>query len=384
MNKIKRIVFLAVFVTSFIACDDDDEISPEDTIDGSVQDVDNDDIVMDNDDSIDDDDNDVVCEANCIDKECGDDSCGSPCGECTGVQEECQEYKCVCVPDCLNKQCGDDGCGGSCGECTEYENSYCRDDNRCRCTPDCFNKECGDNGCGGSCGECTEIFEPECSFDGKSVSYREAGICIEYQCSYAFGKEECETYCEDGKCADCTPNCAGKECGDDGCRGSCGECGGYDTCNNGQCECTPKCGENSCGDDGCGGNCGECDKINPSMHLCKYYDDDGYSDHPKNKWAYFDIWIGWCNQYQNCQYSAEISDATVCDDFCNPKLGCYSCSTDQWCKDQGIGNRCSAYSENHNGACTCGSDADCKAEYIEGIQAEQICVDHLCRQGFHW
>jgi len=24
------------------------------------------------------------------------------------------------------------------------------------------------------------------------------------------------------------------------------------------------------------------------------------------------------------------------------------------------------------------------AEYIEGIQAEQICVDHLCRQGFHW
>jgi len=28
----------------------------------------------------------------------------------------------------------------------------------------------------------------------------------------------------------CTPNCNGKECGDDGCGGSCGECTGYESC----------------------------------------------------------------------------------------------------------------------------------------------------------
>ncbi|MEM4245422.1 MAG: hypothetical protein QXR60_04435, partial [Candidatus Nanoarchaeia archaeon] len=33
----------------------------------------------------------------------------------------------------------------------------------------------------------------------------------------------------------CTPNCAGKECGDDGCGGSCGTCSSGKTCSNGQC-----------------------------------------------------------------------------------------------------------------------------------------------------
>ena len=30
--------------------------------------------------------------------------------------------------------------------------------------------------------------------------------------------------CADGVCVDCVPKCDGKECGDDGCGGSCGEC----------------------------------------------------------------------------------------------------------------------------------------------------------------
>ncbi|MDP3026537.1 MAG: hypothetical protein Q8N63_02425 [Nanoarchaeota archaeon] len=30
--------------------------------------------------------------------------------------------------------------------------------------------------------------------------------------------------CQAGICVSCTPNCAGKECGDDGCEGSCGDC----------------------------------------------------------------------------------------------------------------------------------------------------------------
>ncbi|MDI3543998.1 MAG: hypothetical protein PWQ28_279 [Candidatus Woesearchaeota archaeon] len=66
----------------------------------------------------------------------------------------------------------------------------------------------------------------------------------------------------------CTPNCEGKECGGDGCGGSCGSCASGEICSWGQCvvSCTPstcsglgiECGTAS---DGCGGtlNCGTCD-----------------------------------------------------------------------------------------------------------------------------
>ncbi|MBT4136086.1 hypothetical protein HOD75_01565 [archaeon] len=58
---------------------------------------------------------------------------------------------------------------------------------------------------------------------------------------------------------DCTPNCGGKECGRDGCGGSCGSCAGAESCINGVCEtCVTNCGENVCGFDGCGGSCGSC------------------------------------------------------------------------------------------------------------------------------
>lgn len=59
----------------------------------------------------------------------------------------------------------------------------------------------------------------------------------------------------------CIPNCAGAECGDDGCGGSCGSCGDGQTCDGGTCVgggCTPDCAGLECGDDGCGGSCGSC------------------------------------------------------------------------------------------------------------------------------
>ena len=60
----------------------------------------------------------------------------------------------------------------------------------------------------------------------------------------------------DGACT-CVPSaCAGKECGDDGCGGSCGECGPGTGCGaDGTCACLPDCGAKQCGDDGCGGQC---------------------------------------------------------------------------------------------------------------------------------
>ncbi len=62
----------------------------------------------------------------------------------------------------------------------------------------------------------------------------------------------------------CTPVCVGKECGDDGCGGSCGSCTSaqYPICNTalGACvaTCVPDCMGRDCGDDGCGGQCGTC------------------------------------------------------------------------------------------------------------------------------
>ena len=66
--------------------------------------------------------------------------------------------------------------------------------------------------------------------------------------------------CKNGQCKEgpCQADCSGKDCGDDGCDGSCGPCYGQDECQGGQCICQPNCSGKECGDDGCGGSCGAC------------------------------------------------------------------------------------------------------------------------------
>lgn len=67
--------------------------------------------------------------------------------------------------------------------------------------------------------------------------------------------------CVMGGNGSCTPNCAGKNCGTDGCNGSCGHCESGFTCTDGVCvnsDCNANCINKECGDDGCGGNCGTC------------------------------------------------------------------------------------------------------------------------------
>jgi hypothetical protein len=54
----------------------------------------------------------------------------------------------------------------------------------------------------------------------------------------------------------CEPECTGRECGTDGCGGTCGTCS-TGTCLAGSC-CFPDCTGRICGSDGCGGSCGEC------------------------------------------------------------------------------------------------------------------------------
>jgi len=74
----------------------------------------------------------------------------------------------------------------------------------------------------------------------------------------------------------CTPDCTGKECGSDGCEGTCGTCLSTETCSASQIcvpvetSCTPACSGKECGSDGCGGSCGTCSSTETcnSSHIC--------------------------------------------------------------------------------------------------------------------
>lgn len=262
--------------------------------------------------------------------ECGNGFCelGEDCGACAddctcAPGWICEEAVCVesgeCVPACDAKDCGDDGCEGSCGECEE--GFACDPDGLCAeeiCEPDCTDKNCGSDGCEGSCGDCAE---------GELCS--EDGLCGEpvLSCEGLCGDGTDTCYCDDvcfanGDCCDdvcdfcgdlegcnvCEPDCEaeGKECGDDGCEGTCGVCEAGECtdgacvvtaeCGNGTVEgdevceadgdcgdteicidcacvagCTPSCEGKECGDDGCEGLCGECgeDLVCGEAGLCE-------------------------------------------------------------------------------------------------------------------
>ena len=97
---------------------------------------------------------------------------------------------------------------------------------------------------GGSCqGDCAG---KECGDDGCG------GNCADCPANY---------YCIDHVCVLCTPDCLGKECGDNGCGATCGECPPGSECTENMCistECTPNCFGKVCGSNGCNGSCGTC------------------------------------------------------------------------------------------------------------------------------
>jgi hypothetical protein len=85
----------------------------------------------------------------------------------------------------------------------------------------------------------------ECGEDGCGGT---CGLCpTDHKCTEEF---TCILFCE--------PKCTGKQCGDDGCGGSCGDCPFQMACFEGSCQCNPQCNGKDCGPDGCGGSCGTC------------------------------------------------------------------------------------------------------------------------------
>ncbi len=134
------------------------------------------------------------------------------------------------------------------------------------CEPNCEGLECGpDPVCGWSCGDC-----PGYDFCMEGVCHecipnceRDFRNCGDDGCGGSCGEctdqyQECDEHI--GRCVmGCIPNCAGRQCGPDGCGGSCGDCAPELTCNtaNGNCQetCVPYCTNRECGTDGCGGFC---------------------------------------------------------------------------------------------------------------------------------
>ena len=206
-----------------------------------------------------------------------DAACSNQCAK--SGEKECYQYQ----NKWYVRECKDTNSDG----CLEWENiafcSYGCENGECKsCVPDCTNKECGDDGCGGSCGDCKTPPSNECQ-GNILYEYLPDGTCdSNFRCKYTYKTTTCQYGCSNGKCNNCQPACAGKNCGPDGCGGSCGQCSSLEFCNiNGICECkytscngkccnqyekcyngsccSSSCLNKECGDDGCGGSCGDCE-----------------------------------------------------------------------------------------------------------------------------
>lgn len=112
------------------------------------------------------------------------------------------------------------------------------------------------------------------------------------------GQETGSSSPDTGQDVACTPSCAGKVCGPDGCGGSCGSCQANEVCQGGACLCVPNCTGRECGSDGCGGTCkpgcsegvpcletGKCAKSGPcSKHETLSCTEEGSSSSNNNGW----------------------------------------------------------------------------------------------------
>ncbi len=248
------------------------------------------------------------CVRDCLFKQCGPDGCGGTCGECEGPQDVCQNGFCVCQPDCEGK-CGVwDGCGAFCPPCTGEDVETDFDEKPPEHIPDSFQFFLCPGGevkckkgqvCIGT-GETAQCCTPDCA--GKECGE-------DSSCGVSCGECAEGFMCTDGgQCEPipCEPQCEGKQCGDDGCGGTCGQCLYGKECDDyGQCQCKPYCSPGKeCGPDGCGGSCGEC--TGPQEECVS----------------------GKCDCIPDCEGEGkECGDDAVCEVSCGTCWGPYTCDS---------------------------------------------------------
>ena len=141
---------------------------------------------------------------------CWDPSCDDPqsVGECGDTNARCGVCP-GCVLDCSGRSCGPDGCGGSCGGACTASQAGCQSNRDCA-----EGLVCGlDNGARFGMAEGLRVCWPAVceSLDQASVPCGGPGA-------------DC------GICPSCVPRCDGRNCGNNGCGGSCGACADGSSC----------------------------------------------------------------------------------------------------------------------------------------------------------
>jgi len=164
----------------------------------------------------------------------------------------------------------------------------------------------------------------------------------------------------------CEPQCEGKSCGDDGCDGQCGQCGGENVCGEDfKCHlhCAPKCKEKQCGDDGCGGSCGGC----PFNMACM----DGFcacKPQCEGKGCGPDGCGGQCGE---CAQGYQCSPFGQCEELCKPDCSGKECGSD------GCGGMCGACAPwlfcNALGKCTTDCVPDCTGKVCGSDGCTGVC-----------
>jgi len=330
------------------------------------------------------------CLPDCTGRECGTDGCDGECGTCP-PHHECQSGSCVYVPYCGDGLCDPvetcDSCPEDCDACcgngicqpTFGEHcGNCPGDCPCAgCGEACNNgncefiacegRGCGPDGCGGSCGSCPEhhdcqdgscVYVPWCG-DGVCDAHEHCGTCpMDCPCL------GCGESCVEGACQ--FSACHGKECGSDGCGGSCGSCLEHHVClAEGLCYYHHTCGDSLCGPDEncslCPEDCGPC----CGNGVCE----PGYGE--------------------NCGNCPEDCVCTQCGHTCVDITCTFTACDGRECGPDGCGGSCGTCPEHHlcleDGSCLCLPQCTGKQCGPDGCGgtcgscgANAVCLDGQC------
>ncbi|MBI5525912.1 MAG: hypothetical protein HY897_06215 [Deltaproteobacteria bacterium] len=237
--------------------------------------------------------------------------------------------------------------------------------------------------------ECAAAGTVECSgaYAYRVCGDRDGDGCLEWG-----SEQECAAGCADGKCGSCMPDCAGKDCGDDGCGEPCGQCSSPPAsycldanrlrsyaaagdCASGKCSyaysdlncqygcagvrcqsCPPSCGGRYCGEeDGYGGSCG------PGSGCCERSCGGRRCGDSDGCWNTCEHGSGCCSNERYTRTSGAVSGGgAVCCDGNDPRVAIADCGTGS---NHGInedGSSCgSAWEGDGNGGSACVS-IDCE------------------------